>query len=240
MIKKILRYFLALILIAAILTFPVKTKKGINYTLTVLRIPLYVKVTEYLDRNYWYKRLTDGITAGCATDTEKVIAIFNWVMENIHRMPPGFDVIDDHTLNVIIRRYGTHDQMADAFTTLCVYAGIPAFFRSEEIQEGKRHIILSYVLLDNKWRVFDVYRKTFFLNKAGEIASVEDIVSDPSIAEGRAGAREAVNYEDFFNDLKPIKEDFTSKAQKQVPILRLKYEIKRTLAQIRDFFLSES
>lgn len=224
MIRKILIFFLILGIITVILNLPVTTKQGIDGIVRTFKIPLYIKIIEFLDRDYWYRILAEEITRGSVTDKEKVMAIFNWVIDNIHKPPKGFVIFDDHVLNIIMRRYGARDQMADVFTTLCVYSGVPAFWRFESLRKGERfhYIEVSYVLLDNKWRVFDVSRNTFFLNKDGEIASLEDILSDISIVQNKE-----VPYEDYFKNLKPINKNFISKEQKQMPLFRIIYEIQR-------------
>src|SRR3990167_5775002 len=110
-IRKILKFSFTLILIVLILNISVTTKQGINHEVGVLKMPLYIKIIEFIGRDYNYKSLTKEITADCITDEEKVMAIFNWVVKNIHKIPKDFDIIDDHTLNIIIRRYGASDQM---------------------------------------------------------------------------------------------------------------------------------
>lgn len=226
MLKRIVASFLIVILIGLILNVPVEVRQGMNGVVRVYKIPFYIKTIEFLGRNYQYKRLAGEITSGCYTNKEKTMALLDWVVKNIRKPPKGFDIFDDHVLNIIIRRYGLDDQMADVFTTLCIYSGVPAVRIPARLQDGRKSITLSYVLLDDKWRVFDVYRNLFFLNKTGEIASVEDIISDISIVKSRNIKVEDIAYEEFFKYPKPINTGSMSKEQKQVPFFRIMYEIR--------------
>lgn len=228
MIKKVFKFLLVPVLIVILLHIPLTTRQGINGKVRTFQMPLYIKVIEFLDRNYQYGVLSRQITEGCVTDEEKVMTIFNWVRKNIHAPPKDFTIIDDHVLNIIIRQYGTGDQMADVFTTLCVYSGVPAFWRFESLPDDTWNFTtISYVLLNDKWRVFDVYRNIIFLNDNGEMTSVEDIISDISIVKRKNIRVKDRLYEDFFKGLKPIKKNFISKEQQQIPLYRIIYEVRR-------------
>lgn len=232
--KKIFSFLLAFILLIVFLNIPVTTRQGINGEVRTLRIPFYIKFFEFLDRNYWYKSISHGITKERVTDEEKVMAIFDWCVRNIHNVPEGFDVVDDHVLNIIIRQCGTSDQRSDVFTTLCIYSGIPAFWKFTRPPSDKRIIItLSYVLVDGKWRVFDVGRNRFFLNDRGRLASVEDIISDISIVKKENIRIRGIPYEEFFSGLKPIDKDFISKEQQQVPLFRIAYEARHLFRRLK-------
>lgn len=223
--KRVIRFLIALVLLAVFLNIPLSTKEGVNFKVRTIRIPLYIKVIEFLDRDYRYKILAKEITAGCENDEEKTIALFDWVIKNIHDTPKGFDVIDNHVLDIIIRRYGASDQKADVFTTLCLYAGLPAFWRVENIDDGSRRIVLSYVKLSGKWCVIDVQRKIIIRKDNGELASVEDIISDMSIVK-REGEKAGIDsYEKYFIGLEPINKNFISKEEKQKPFYRIMYEL---------------
>src|SRR3989338_2995812 len=223
MFKKVLKFFIIFGACSIILNIPLTTSQGINFRVKTIKIPLYIKLIEFVDRDYNYKILARDIIGNRAGDEGRALAIFDWVKTNIHDMPTGFDVIDDHVLNIIIRRYGTYDQMADVFTTLCVYAGVPAFWRVEKVNAER--IALSYVKLGGRWRVFDIYRGIIFRNNKKEIASVEDILSDIVIVSREGVVLKNATYEDFFKDLQPIKKDFISKEERQKPFRRIIYEI---------------
>ena len=227
MFRKVIKFSIITLLIIAILNIPVKTRQGFNYDINIFELPLYIKLSEFIDRDYHYRTLVNKIISGARAEEEKALAIFNWVTENIRAVPDGFDVIDDHVLNIIIRRYGTADQMCDVFTTLCVYSGIPAFRGIAGPDYNDMKISIAYVMLDRKWRVFDVYRKLFFRNRDGDIASVNDIISDIDIVREKGTLVKDVPYADFYSTLTPINKDFVSKEEKQAPLSRAIYEISR-------------
>ena len=106
---------------------PATTRQGLNFEVSARRTPLYIKAMEFLVRDHEYRRLADEITAGATTDEQRALALFGWTRTHIRPRPGGWPVVDDHILNIIIRGYGEDDQMADVFTTLTTYAGVPAF-----------------------------------------------------------------------------------------------------------------
>lgn len=226
MTKKTFIAIISVIFIAIVLNIPVATRQGINFKVRTLEIPLYIKVIEFIDRDYHYRRLVREITENQSTSEAKTIAILDWVKENIRDVPEGFDIIDDHVLDIIIRRYGSSDQMTDVFTTLCAYSRVPAFRSLLKLTTGDENMPIAYVKLKGKWRVFDVHHNAYFLNREGEIASVEDIISDVSIVKAKGIKTKGVAYEEFFRDLEPIEKDFISKEQKQMPLYRIVYEVK--------------
>jgi hypothetical protein len=232
MMKRILIWLLVLISIFAILNFPATTKQGVNYELRILKIPLYIKIIEYVDRDYHYRVLTKGITANCRTEEEKVIAIFDWVAKNIHKVPEGFDVVDDHILNIIIRRYGTANQAQDVFTALSAYAGFPSFWEDIFDKDRKAHYPLSFVKLKGSWRVFDAYYGKYFRTTSGAIASIDDILNDKSLVSGddidKLSYR-GVPYEEFYYNLKPIGKLGTLRPEKQMLLKRVLFEAKKML-----------
>ena len=226
MTKKTFIAIISVIFIAIVLNIPVATRQGINFKVRTLEIPLYIKVIEFVDRDHHYRRLVREITENQSTSEAKTIAILDWVKENIRDVPEGFDIIDDHVLDIIIRRYGSSDQMTDVFTTLCAYSRVPALRSLLKLTTGDENMPIAYVKLKGKWRVFDVHHNAYFLNREGEIASVEDIISDVSIVKAKGIKTKGVAYEEFFRDLEPIEKDFISKEQKQMPLYRIVYEVK--------------
>jgi len=126
------RHFLAggvtLLLLAGavgISTSTVTTRQGKDFQVSTREIPVYVKVLDFLHRHYKYEALAKQITRGLSTDQERVLTAFDWTSRNIRQTPEGWPVVDDHILNIIILGQGLDDQMADVFTTLSTYAGVP-------------------------------------------------------------------------------------------------------------------
>lgn len=205
------------------LNYPVTTKRGIDYRVEVLKIPLYLKIAEFLSRDYHYKKLTKDITFGCKNDTEKALKIFKWVTANIKKTPEGFKVIDDHIWNIIVRGYGAGDQFSDVFVTLCVYAGIPAFRGSLSAKDSLSRILVSYVRLNGCWVIFDPYYKIYFKKEDGNLACVDDILRRPQIIEenvSNSGLANSLEYAKYYNNLKAVSEPKRLKAWNHMPFRR--------------------
>ncbi|MFA5410256.1 MAG: transglutaminase-like domain-containing protein [Candidatus Omnitrophota bacterium] len=176
------RYFIAFLIAGIIfssgiliLNTEVITRQGINYEVRQIKIPLYLKVLDFMDRHYNYKSLTRKITENCKTQQDKVIKIFSWTYDNIKRQPGNLPVVDDHVWHIIVRGYGVDDQFQDVFTTLCNYAKVDSFFDYIYNNNKERRKCLSFVKLNDRWTIFDVYNGVYFKNREGQIASIEDL-----------------------------------------------------------------
>jgi len=166
MIRKVFNICLIMILAALLLNIPLKTKQAINGVVEVKSIPLYTKVSGFLYRDYSYRSLVRSITKNVRGDWEKVLAIYTWTTENIKRTPEGFNTVDDHIWDIIVRRYGLADQSADVFTTLSSYAGYESFWEKLSLDKVPERIILSFVKIDDKWYMFDIYNKKCLFTKS--------------------------------------------------------------------------
>jgi hypothetical protein len=233
--KLIIGLFLAVfipLLFFFILNIEVSTEQGINYVVHSKKIPLYLKMLDFFDRHYQYRYLVKEITQEANTDEDRVLAIFDWTHKNIRKTPDGFPIVDDHVWNIIVRGYGEMDQSADVFTTLCVYAGIPAAMYKVYTKDLNRYIVVSMVYLNEKWRIFDTFFGNYFRTKGGEIASIGDIIELPSIV-GQARNQpviKGIEYTKFFENLTPINDKTTTlRPQLHMPISRIIYMIKRKL-----------
>jgi hypothetical protein len=229
--KKYIAVSIAIILAIAAANIRVSIICGVNHRYREVRMPLYVKWTQFLARHYEYERIAREITRRCLTDEEKVLAILEWTRANVRQgAPQGMPLVDDHILNIIIRGYGTSDQLQDVFTTLCFYAGMPAFWDKAYDKAHKVWYPISYVRLNGRWRVFDAYYGKYFKNSKGEIASVEDMISDRSILRGGDIADMTycgIPYAEFYDDLKPVNTNRTLRPEKQMPLRRFIFEVKK-------------
>ena len=91
------------------------------------------------------------------------MAIYNWTVANIKRPPKDFPIVDDHIWDIIVRRYGGNDQIADVFTTLVSYAGYEAFWEKLKPAGAERALVLSFVRIGKEWKAFDLYYNRYFL-----------------------------------------------------------------------------
>jgi len=215
----------------AISTWTVTTRQGINSRVSTREIPFYVKIMDFFHRHYKYEAFTAEITPGLNSDRERVLAVFDWTRRNIRKTLEDGPVVDDHVLNIIIRGHGLDDQMADVFTTLSTYAGVPAFWSFLALPGSKEKLVLSFARVDGRWVVFDVANGVIFQKDRGDLASVEEIAANPGLVEGAAGALRylGVPYQRYFQGFTPPSVPNTLRAEKQMPWRRLIFEAKRLL-----------
>ena len=192
--------------------FPLATRQGINYQVSVHRIPLFVKGLEFVLRDIQLAHLAASITGGIQGEEKRAVALFHWTRERIRPTPPGFPVVDDHITHIIIRGYGEADQMADVFTALSTYAGLPAFWRTARSKSKQCSVILSFVQVDRKWTVWDVAHGVTYRNQKGALASVEELAGNSDL-EGLA----------------PFAAPEPLRARKQMLFPRIFFEIRRSI-----------
>lgn len=159
-----------------VLNVSVSTKQGVNYQVHQIRLPLYLKILDFVDRHYNYKNLVSNILGDTKDGNDKTIKIFNWITSNVRKNPKELPVIDDHPLNILIRGYGVRDQFEDIFTILCTYARMQAFTRMFKNISGEVYFI-SFVKIKEKWCPLSAFAGVYPV-KNGVIASVDDILVD--------------------------------------------------------------
>lgn len=239
--KKFLRglnflVYTIVILSIAVFFIPAKTKQSVDSALVVKSIPLGFKIVEFLDRDYHYRELVKEIVKECRTDEEKVRAVFEWTCKNIRTdYPNGWTLVDDHIWNSVVRGYGNQSASAEVFTTLSTYAGCPAAAYRAQAEGSTKKIVLSVARINGRFYLFDSARCNIFLKQDGSLATLDDIIEDPSIA-ARAVNRpviRGVNYEDYFKRLKKVERFRTIRPELQMPLGRLKFELLRLAGFIK-------
>lgn len=227
--RKAIKFLILFLLIAGVtvlLNTEVTYQQGVNFEVSSVKIPLYLKILGFFDRHYNYKNLVSKIIKESDNPEERVMKLFNWTYNNIRRVPKGYPVIDDHVWHIIVRGYGTDDQSADVFTTLCNYAGVDAFFDFMYARGDPKVMPFSFVRLDKKWKLFDVYNGVYFVNKSGDLASMDEIqkgewkVSGISEKESRD-----VFYAGFVERLPSLTNIGLKRANIQSPLKRLLFEV---------------
>lgn len=152
---------------------PTSILQGKDYEVQTITMPLGWKTIHFLSRHHQMALLIRQIVPRRASEEEKAMAIYRWVRSNIHRgVPKGLPVMDDHVSNIVIRGYGTEDQIADLFTALCTYAGLEARWRGV-LFEGERPLaVLSLVQISGDWILMDPYRDVISRSPMGELEDV--------------------------------------------------------------------
>ena len=218
----------------AALTIPAATKQGIDYHVATHKIPLYIKAADFVSRHYHYQALADEITAGAANDTDRALAVFAWTRNRIHITPKGWPIVDDHILHIIIRGHGVSDQLADVFATLATYADVPAYWTV--FNKDDYGVIPTFVLVDGHWTMFDTTYGFVFRNRAGGLASVEELAADPRLIDDAAGGLR-INDVPYSAYVAPALASLTPphplRAQLQMPWPRVRYEAHRLIARER-------
>ncbi|MFH1996823.1 MAG: hypothetical protein ABIJ27_07530 [Candidatus Omnitrophota bacterium] len=223
---------LCLLLCGGVFFFSTKIRQGVNGNVRSIRMPFGVKVMEFASRDFQYRRITKEIIGGARSDSEKALRIFRWVRANIHQdYPRTWDTIDDHILNIIIRRYGAADQRSDVFTTLCAYAGMNAFWDKCSSKEGESPIILAFVQIDGRWRIFDMRRDAYYTDADGAIADVNDIIRGEADLQGFDDPRTglAVDHAAYLTNERSVKAKAFFRAGNQALFSRIYYEVRRLL-----------
>ncbi len=234
------RFVIVLVLLVlgmvAFAHLPVTTKQGVNFEVSTHRLPLYRKAFEFLDRDAQYRFLASTITRGAVSDAERVRAVFDWTARRIQPTPDGWEIVDDHILNIIIRGYGTHDQRADVVATLTTYSGVPSFWRKVVSLEGERELILTFALVGGRWVVMDIANGFLFETLRGELATLDDFATGravlPVVAQSLIIGDSP--YPAVFHQLRMPAIPDTLRAELQMPWPRLWYKTRRAIGQVRD------
>lgn len=215
-------------MVAAVLNIQVITKQGINYKVSEIKLPLYLKVLNFIDRHFNYKWLTERITKNLETKEDKIFRLFEWTHRTIQRQPESLPIMDDHVWNVYVRGYGIDDNFNDLFTTLCNYIGVDAFFLNLKIKESDRDLGNSFVKLEKGWVLFDPYNGVYFLNKLGSWATITEI-NEQNWKLEQLGSTEISEsfYKPYLKNLPNIGDMGLNRANTQSPINRLLLAIQR-------------
>ena len=200
------------------------TRQGVNFQVSEKEIPLYAKAVAFLHRHIEYRLLAREIARGLRSDRERVLAVFEWTRTHIRSTPPGWPIVDDHVLHIIIRGHGVDDQQADVFTTLARYTGLPAFW-----SQGR--VVFSFVRVDGRWAMFDVANGLVFADASGAFVEVEELLRRPELVQAIAGPRSirGVPYRRYVEALGPFRVPEVLRAEQQMPWPRLRFEIRRAL-----------
>ncbi len=219
---------LSVVTFVIIFNIKVTTRVGVNYEWYTVKIPLGLKILNFLDRHYNYSELVKRIIKDASTDEEKALKIFEWVHKNIKEVPDGFAIIDDHTWYVIVRGYGASDQFSDVFAVLCDYAGINAYY-SKVGANNKKIIFLTFVKIDKRWRVFDPFNGVYFKNSKGGFATIDNFKNKDFSIVSVSGKKVDLNYEEYLINLPDIQDAPLNRAKIQSPRNRLLFSVKKRL-----------
>ena len=208
------------------------TRQGIDFRVSTRSVPAAVKALDFLHRHIHYGLLAREITRGSRSEEGRARAVFDWTRAAVRPSPPGWPVVDDHILHIIIRGHGLEDQQADVFATLATYAGVPAFWRTVRLEEGTPGLVLSFARIDGRWTMWDVANGLVFADPGGRLMDVDRLLADPGAVEAVAGslAPGGVPYVRYVRRLRPFRVPEMLRARAQMPLPRLAYELRSVLA----------
>lgn len=215
-----------LVSLSVLLNMTVTTRQGINYEVSTLEIPLYLKVLNFYTRHYNYKWLVGQITGHLKSKNEKIFRLFQWVHEAIKPQPADLPTMDDHPWNVYIRGYGVVDNYHDLFSTLCNYIGVDSYYSIILNESKDKGVYLSLVWLEKGWVFFDPYNGAYFVNQGGSWATSEDIRAGNWKLEKLEGADVTESlYRPFLEALPDIGDIGLRRSNSQSPLNRLILQI---------------
>lgn len=214
--------------------FPVTTRQGVDGIVTRHRIPLYLKVLQFLHQNSQLDYLSRDIKKPHSKPVDQVAAYAQWTHDHIrHPFPPGLPIVDDHVLNIIIRGYGTDDQLEDVFSTLATYGGFPAFWRQAHSScAGYPDQIISFVRTAGKWAVVDASSGEMLLSQASTLAQLGQAMRTKAYETRLSGAPGPQEQWGCFADaVSLLEQPVLLRAEEQMPFKRMWYELQKVFIQ---------
>lgn len=223
------KIFAAVVFITLFLLFinsEVTIKRGVDFKVGLVKMPLYLKVLDFFDRHYNYKNLVKGIVESSDNDHDRVLKILKWTHDNMKKVPTGMPVMDDHVWYTIVRGYGTDDQFSDVFSTLCNYAGLRASCGIAYDKDKKGSVYLSYVKTARGWTAVDPYNFVYFEDRSGSLAVMEELKKgdylERYLSESGRGKRD---YKKYFDNVESAKLNKLERPSIQSPLNRFIFQI---------------
>lgn len=233
---RILRWIGIVVVVLVIANWPVTTRQGVNREVATHQLPLYIKAFQFLDRDAQFGQLSREVLTGQTTDEGRVRAAFGFVSRRLRPTPEGWPVVDDHILNIVIRGHGEPDQLADVYTLLLGYAGVPAFWGKVRAAGTADGVIFSFARVDGRWTVADVAQGVLFQNAAGRLATVDEVATDVSVRPEITNTLSvrATPYSRILDAMRLPAVPRTLRTDLQRPWPRLWYETKRAVGLEHD------
>ena len=115
--------------------------------------------------------------------------------------------------------------MAEVFALLASYGGFRAGTAMLHADTSSHSLILTVIEHQNDLYIFDMANGMMFERNTGHLATLKDLLADPSIVHTTANGLVVIGlpYEDFFSDLTPPKIN-PLRMKAQHPWQRLKME----------------
>ena len=227
--------FLILIMGAA-LNIKVTTKQGVNFKVSTIELPLYLKVLNFYDRHFNYKWLAKRIIGNLETKEDRIFRLFQWTYDTIKPQPKSLPIMDDHVWNVYVRGYGVSDNFHFLFATLCNYVGAEGVYLRLRDKDSGGELDMSFVRLARGWVAFDPFNGVYFINKTGGWATINEIKNNNWRLE-KIGSAEISDsyYKPFLGSLPNVENIGLESSRIQSPLNRIKYQTSKFVADVKSF-----
>ena len=125
-----------------------------------------------------FNAIVDKETKGCKTDEEKVLALFNYVVD--HEKAKGTPY-KCKPLDSLIYGEAYCDFQARTLNLLLGIAGIPSRYAMLLDKDGISPHTLNEVFLNSKWCVYDTTMNIIFMDQKGNKLSLADLTFKPEL-----------------------------------------------------------
>lgn len=136
------------------------------------------RLRDFMHRELVYKVIVDKLIEGASTDKERALRLMKYTNQHLFSNPAGFEIVDKHPLNDLVRGLGECDQLANVLITLARKTHIRGrliFLRGNK--ESSQHSVCD-LYIDGEFRIFDPTFNIVFINKEDEIATFKNIQND--------------------------------------------------------------
>lgn len=144
---------------------------GLCFGPTSLRDRLYREVS--------YQHLANRLTAGAATDTDRILRIFDFIHQQVNVV--GAPVVDDSPWNDFVRGIGWCDQQSWGLATLLSKQNIHARFAMLRKASGVSPHTVAEVRIGDRWALFDPLNGLYYRKPDGSFATLEEVAQDPAL-----------------------------------------------------------
>lgn len=209
--------------------WPTTSQVGVNHVISTQTLPLWAKTVDFLRRDMNMSATAREVIGPHGDADARATAALAWTRGRVLLQPAALPIIDDHLWHIIVRGYGERDQLADVFTALLSYAGVPAYWTL--VGQPPDELPLSFVWIRDQWRVYDVAHGIAFRNRQMDLATPAELAADPQLITAAAAAAhlDAARYAAYFTGFQPPVAPDVSRADLQMPRRRLWQEARRLI-----------
>lgn len=192
-----------MVAVLVVAQLPTTTTVGTDYSVSQRTEPLYQKAVGFLDRDIQMRALALRVAGDGGTEEQRIMRLLAWTNANVRPQPAGLPTVDDHPFHVVVRGYGTFDQVADVLATLAAYSGMPATILF--VRPPGAVYAFTVVKIQGEWRVFDAREERPFRDREDRLATIDMLRSDRTLTESLPAPREAgIGYPVLLAALPPI------------------------------------